>query len=104
MFFKHPPTEARTLAKPHAASHSFDERQLKPGFRGWVDEKIKPARAADQHVSNECCSRDSLPEKPLKRRNSHPQHLTITRVSEVPSFKQELCARTCGNASTGASW
>ena len=54
MFFKHPPTEARTLAKPQPASHSFDERQLESGFGGWADEKIKPARAADQLVSNEC--------------------------------------------------
>ncbi len=78
MFFKHPPTEARTLAKPQPTSYSFDERQLESGFGGWVDEKIKPARAADQHVSNECCSCDTLQEKPFKRRNSHPQHLTIT--------------------------
>lgn len=54
MFFKHPPTEARTLAKPRPASYSFNERQLESGFGGWADEKIKPARAADQHVSNEC--------------------------------------------------
>lgn len=78
MFFKHPPTEARTLAKPQPASHSFDERQLESGFGGWVDEKIKPARAAHPHVSNECCLCGSIPEKTLKRRNSHPQHLTIT--------------------------
>ena len=50
MFFKHPPTEARIKAKPSHASHSFYERQLESGFGGWVDEKIKPARAAHPHV------------------------------------------------------
>jgi hypothetical protein len=50
MFFKHPPTEARIKAKPSLASHSFYERQLESGFGGWVDEKIKQARAAHPHV------------------------------------------------------
>ena len=50
MFFKHPPTEARIKAKPSLASYSLYERQLESGFGGWVDEKIKPARAAHPHV------------------------------------------------------
>ena len=80
MFFKHPPTEARTKAKPGLASDSFYERQLESGFGGWADEKIKPARAAHPHVFSETCLCDAIPEKPFRRKNSHTQHLTITQL------------------------
>jgi hypothetical protein len=81
MFFKHPPTEARTKAKPSLASHSFYERQLESGFGGWVDEKIKQARAAHPPVFSGTCLCNTIPEKPFKRRTSHTQHLTITPPS-----------------------
>ena len=90
MFFKHPPTEARTLATPQPAVYSFGERQLESGFGGWVDEKMKSVRAADQHVSNERCHAIRLQKNLNKRRNSHTQHLTIT-----PSLPIHVSSNFC---------
>ncbi len=79
VLFKHPPTEARCKAKPWPTAVPLPERQPESGFGGWVDEKIKLARAAHPHVVSQEHRCVQIQEKPFNMRNSHTQHLTITR-------------------------
>jgi hypothetical protein len=79
VLFKHPPTEA-SEAQPWSTAVSLRERQLESGFGGWVDEKIKLARAAHPHVVSRERGCAQVQENPFNIRNSHTQHLTVTHL------------------------
>ena len=89
IFFKHPPTEARTKAKPNLASPSFYERQLESGFGGWADEKIKPASAAHPHVFS-----GDLSMRYDSRKTSQEKKFSYTTFDNNSSALRQLLAES----------
>ena len=80
IFFKHPPTEARWMAKPDVITLIRQRRQHQSGFGGWADEKTKLVRAAHPHVVSRERGCAQVQENPFNIRNSHTQHLTVTHL------------------------